>query len=227
MRRSIERRSALRRWLFCLAVPLWAWSRSTLTPWAVSRAPRLWLYDALYYLGFALLAWALAEVALAVFQRRRERAVTLLPLAVAAGLASAILWWTYSESGLRMQIRVSANDLHRVVGAGHGDVRQRAGVFLVDTVRAPCAAAEPWLWLGRPHGAGTGINRALVFSGPAVPYTPQRDAYAFWPVADGWWMAYQHARRDLAAADTPNRCARGRVLHSHRQGMAWIARGRR
>lgn len=227
MRPLSQRGIALRRWLLCLAVPVWAWSRSTLTPWAVSRAPRLWLYDALYYLGFALLAWALAELALAVFQRRRERAVTLLPLAVAAGLASAMLWWTCSEGGLRMQLRASANGLHRIASAGQGDVRQRAGVFLVDTVRAPCAAAEPWLWLGRPHGAGTGINRALVYSGPTMPHTPQRDAYAFWPVADGWWMAYQHARRDLAVADTPDRCAPGHALQSHRQGLAWIADGGR
>jgi hypothetical protein len=227
MSRPSGRRVALRRWLLCLALPAWAWSRSTFTPWAVSRAPRLWLYDALYYLGFALLAWAIAEVALAIFQRRRERPATLLPIAVAAGLASAILWWAYFESGLRMQLRASANDLHRVAGAGPGDVRLRAGVFLIDTVRAPCAAAEPWLWLGRPHGAGTGINRALVYSGPTVPHTPQRDAYAFWPVADGWWMAYQHARRDLAVADTPDRCAPGRALHSHRHGMAWIADGHR
>src|SRR5688572_1462833 len=113
MSRPSGRRVALRRWLLCLALPAWAWSRSTFTPWAVSRAPRLWLYDALYYLGFALLAWAIAEVALAIFQRRRERPATLLPIAVAAGLASAILWWAYFESGLRMQLRASANDLHR------------------------------------------------------------------------------------------------------------------
>ena len=222
-----RRRAALRRWLLCLALPIWAWSRSTLTPWAVDREPRLWLYDALYYLGFALLAWAIAEVALAIFQRRREQAATVLPLALAASLACAIAWWTYSEGGLSMQLRASANDLHRVAGAGQGDVRQRAGVFLVDTVRAPCAAAEPWLWLGRPHGAATGINRALVYSGPTVPYSPQRDAYAFWPVADGWWMGYQHAHRDLALPDTPGGCAPGRLLRSHRQGMAWITDGQR
>jgi hypothetical protein len=222
-----QRRIALRRWLLCLALPIWAWSRSTLTPWAVDREPRLWLYDALYYLGFVLLAWALAELALALFQRGRERAVTLLPLAVAAGVACAIGWWTCSESGLRMQLRTSASELLRVAAAGQGDVRQRAGVFLVDTVRAPCAAAEPWLWLGRPHGAGTGINRALVYSGHAVPHTPQRDAYAFWPVADGWWMAYQDARRDLAVTDMPDHCARGRALRSQGQGMAWIADGQR
>ena len=225
MRVPGERRIAIRRWLLCLALPIWAWSRSPFTPWAVSRAPRLWLYDALYYLGFVLLAWAAAEVARAMFQRRGQRAATVLPLAVAAVLGAAMLWWAYSESGLRAQLAHSAEALHRVAGAGHGDVRRRAGSFLVDTVRAPCAT-QAWLWLGRPHGGGTGINRALVYSGDAVPHSPQHDAYAFWPVADGWWMAYQNARRDLPVADTPGRCAPGRRLGSHRQGMTWIAAGR-
>lgn len=222
---SSDGRIALRRWALCLALPVWAWARSPLTPWAVDREPRLWLYDALYYLGFVLLAWTAAELASAIFQARRARVRTVLPLAVAAIVALALWGWTHTGTGLRLQTQLSANALQHAAQGGHSDTRRRARTFLIDTVRAPCAATEPWLWLGRPHGAGSGINRALVRSGDTVPKTPQHDAYAFWPVADGWWMAYQHARHDLASADAPGVCTTGRRLASHRQGMAWIAEG--
>ena len=39
----------------CVAAWLWLWS--IYTPWAADRAPRLWLYDVLYYARVLLVAW--------------------------------------------------------------------------------------------------------------------------------------------------------------------------
>ena len=216
---------ALRRWGLVLAFLAWCWARSALTPWAASRESRLWLYDALFYLGFVLLGWGVAELLALAWDARHGRRSARSPLATLLLSAALATWWTHSEAGLRLQLRQSEGALQRVAAAGYGDRRQRAGWFLVDSVRTPCGRT-PWLWLGRPHGGGSGINRALVYAGDGVPATPQHDAYVFWPLADGWWMAYQHARRDLAREDAPGRCAGGTPVRSHRRGMAWIGDGR-
>ena len=209
-----------------LAFLAWCWARSVLTPWAASREPRLWLYDALFYLGFVLLAWAAAEVLAFAWDARHGRRSAGAPLAVLLLSAALAWWWTHGEGGLRLQLRSSEHALQGVAAAGYGDQRQRAGWFLVDSVRMPCGDSEPWLWLGRPHGAGSGINRALVQGGDHVPATPQRDAYVFRPLGNGWWMAYQHARHDLAREDASGRCTDGVQVRSHRHGMAWIIEGR-
>lgn len=223
---SAPARIALRRWGLVLALLAWCWARSVLTPWAASREPRLWLYDTLFYLGFVLLGWAVAELLALAWDARQGRRSARSPLLALLLVAATAAWWTCTEGGLRLQLRLSAVALQRVAADGYGDRRQRAGWFLVDSVRMPCSDTQPWLWLGRPHGGGSGINRALVHGGDDVPATPQRDAYVFRPLRDGWWMAYQHARRDLAREDAPGRCADGVQVRSHRRGMAWIADGR-
>lgn len=217
---------ALRRWALVLAFLAWCWARSVLTPWAADREPRLWLYDVLFYLGFALLAWGVAELLRCAWDARHRCRSVRSPLVVLLLSAALAAWWTHAEGALRLQLRLSEGALQRIVAAGYDDRRQRAGWFLVDSVRTPCGDTQPWLWLGRPHGGGSGINRALVQGGASVPATPQRDAYVFRLLHDGWWMAYQHARRDLAREDAPGRCADGLGVPSHRRGMAWIDDGR-
>lgn len=222
--------SSLRPWCLLAATLAWLWASSVFTPWAADRLPRLWLYDTLFYLRYVLLLWAAAEAACLAFHWRDRRARhALLPLAgtlLAAGTAWVGL---HSEAGLRWRVAASESALAAVADSGASDVRRRAGHFLVDSVRQPCRG-QAWLWLGRPHGGGTGINLALVRSGAAPPRTPAADAFAFWPAGDGWWVAYQHAARyrDAVAtgAGTPA-CPRGRILSRQREGLALVEAGRR
>lgn len=218
--------SSLRLWTLLAAVLFWLWASSVFTPWAEDRAPRLWLYDLLFYLRFVLLFWAAAE-GLRLAWRRESRTSMRQALPLAAIVAVVLAAWTYERTvtGLRWKVSSSRDALAAVARDGYGDRRRRAGHFLVDTTRAPCGDAQPWLWLGRPHGGGTGINLALVRS-DSVPATPEPEAFAFSPVADGWWMAYQHAghyrralqqRRDSSATAA---CVVGTVV-THRQGLAF------
>lgn len=220
------RLSSLRPWALLAATLFWLWASSVFTPWAEDRAPRLWLYDLLFYLRFALLFWAIAEV-LRLALRRKSRVSMQPALPLAATALVVLVAWAYehSEAGLRWKVAASRDALAAVARDGHGDRRRRAGHFLVDTTRAPCGDAQPWLWLGRPHGGGTGINLALVHSGNSIPVTSEPEAFAFSSVADGWWMAYQHAgryhralqRREPSAAAT---CVAGTPV-THRQGLAF------
>lgn len=212
-----------RRTCLLLAATLaWLWAISVYTPWAGDRAPRLWLYDLLFHARVALLAWAAAEIALVVFRRTHRAPGVLLVLGtvVAAWTAAAL----YDDSGIGWRWRVLASDaeLDAVADAGDSDTRQRAGHVLLDTVRTPCGAQSPWLWLGRPHGAGSGINLALVRNGSAVPQTPVRDAFVFLPLGEGWWLAFENPARHHAAAP-PRACVAGIAVASHRAGRAHVA----
>lgn len=217
-----RRLQPLRLVLLLAATLAWLWAISPCTPWAADRAPRLWLYDLLFYARFALLAWLAAEIALALFRRTHRRAGAPMLLALATG--TWIGAWLYADSGIgwRWRILASRDALDAVADAGYADHRQRAGHVLVDTVRTPCGAHAPWLWLGRPHGGGSGINLALVRSGSAVPDTPVRDAFVFMPVAGAWWLAYENPARHYAGA-SQRACTPGTTVPSHRAGLAHVA----
>lgn len=218
--------TALRLWTLFLLALAWCWAASVFTPWAADRAPRLWLYDVLYYARALLLFWGGCEW-LRVLLRRDARARTLLPLALAT--ATALLAWLHHDTAIGWRWKVAASDqaLRALSRQDDHDARQRAGHFIVDTLRHPCRADQPWLWLGRPHGAGSGTNRALVRSG-GVPLAPIPGAFAFWPVGKGWWLAYQHASHYQRGLQRQGgrACTPGRVLQRHVDGTAFIAAGR-
>ena len=169
-------------------------------PWAEGTDPRLWLYDTLFYARFGLIAWALAEVGVA-FARRRAWQAFVAPVCAAAigGLA-----WSYAttDTGLRFRTWASDAALAHSASLPHATPRHRAGHFLVDTVRMPCAG-EAWLWLGRPFGGGTGTSRALVQAVGTIPGHPREGAYRFRHVRGTWWLAEQVAH---AQATTRARC---------------------
>lgn len=226
----------LRLWTLLAATLAWFWAGSVFTPWAADIAPRLWLYDGRFYLGFVLLAWAGAEVLRLVVRRDRPPAGARwkqgVPLAMTLLSAAASLGYQHTEAGLRWRIRASSDALAAAGRAGVSNQRRRAGHFLVDSVRLPCSDAQAWLWLGRPHGAGSGINLALVRGGGVSPGTPAPDAFAFWRAVDDWWLGYQHAGRYHRGVGQPGpgsqaACRQGRVLSQHRQGLAFVAAGRR
>ncbi len=210
--------------LACVVAWLWAWS--IYTPWAADRLPRLWLYDALYYMRVLLVAWTLAECANWFWHpsKRRRMASMLLAATLLAGIAG----WVYASTGIgwRWRISASADALTAIAANGNSDTRQRIGHVLVDTVRNPCKRGTPWFWLGRPHGGGSGINLAIIQS-ETQPQAPFADAFHIRHVGDNWWMAYQdggryhalQARRDQAA------CGTAQTVASHRAGMAFIGEG--
>jgi hypothetical protein len=220
--------SSLRLWVLLAATIAWCWANSVFSPWAVDRAPRLWLYDLLFYLRFALLAWAAAEVLRIALRRAPPRRAEISPLALIALAVLAAQVYQHGEAGLRWKLAASNDALLAVAGAGNSDQRRRAGHFLIDSVRTPCGPAT-WLWLGRPFGGGTGINLALVHAGERVPATPFPDAFAFWYAHADWWLAYQHGGRyERAVQRQPSQvaaCSAGSVLSRHRQGRAFIASG--
>lgn len=208
----------------CVGAWLWLWSIHT--PWAADLAPRLWLYDVLYYTRVLLVAWLLAEVALWYWHppKRRRLASLLLGGSVLAGIAG----WAYAQTGIGWRLRVlaSASALDVLAAGGASDLRQRAGQVLVDTVRFPCGANTPWFWLGRPHGAGSGINLALVRS-DSTPQAPYADAFRIRRIDGHWWMAYQHGPRYQAvqADDTQAACVVPTMAPSHRAGMGFVEAG--
>ena len=208
----------------CVVVWLWGWSIHT--PWATDLAPRLWLYDLLYYARVVLIAWTLAECAHWVWHpsKRTRGASLMLGIVLVAGAAG----WAYAHTaiGWRWRVQASASALDALAARGSSDLRQRAGYVLTDTVRMPCATVTPWFWLGRPHGAGSGTNLALVRS-DALPQAPFADAFLIRRVDGHWWMAYQNGAR-YAALQGDNRaaaCASPREAGSHRAGMAFVAAG--
>ena len=233
--------SPLRLWMLLAATVAWWWAGSVFTPWAGDRAARMWLYDLLFYLRFALLFWAAAEVLRLVLARTRPRPAEVVPLATAALSVVIALGYGFSEHGLRWKLAASHAALIAAADTGHSDQRRRVGHFLVDSVRVPCDDHATWLWLGRPFGAGTGINLALVHAEGRVPATPFPDAFAFWHAVDGWWLAYQHAGRYQHALQRQQQarpramsshrsevatCSPGRVLSRHGQGQAFVSAGR-
>jgi len=217
--------SSLRLWMLLAATIAWFWAGSVFSPWAVDRAPRLWLYDLLFYLRFALLFWAAAEILRIVLRRARPRLVEFLPLALMALIVLVAQAYQHAEAGLRWKVAASNDALLAVAGAGNSDQRRRAGHFLIDSVRTPCGPTA-WLWLGRPFGAGSGINLALVHAGEGVPATPFSDAFAFWHAQGDWWLAYQHGGRYQRAMQRDSSpvatCSAGTELPRHRQGQAFI-----
>lgn len=221
--------SLVRPWvLFAVTVAL-LWAQSVFTPWAAQVQPRLWLYDLLFYLRYVLVFWAIAEVLhLAFHWNEPRKRYSLLPLGCTLFAASAAAIYQYSESGTRWRVAASHEALAAAAEEDFSDARRRAGHFLVDSVRQPCPG-QHWLWLGRPHGGGTGTNIALVRSGSQRPMTPSGDVYAFWQARGGWWVAYQHAARDHQAAAqrrTITPCVPGRIVQSQRQGVDWVSDGR-
>lgn len=217
----------LRLWVLLVLATCWCWAASVFTPWAVDLAPRLWLYDLLFYARALLLFWGACEV-LRMLLRRDGRAATLAPLALVVALAAVATGYAGSEAGWRWKVAASGEALRASTRARDHDARHRAGHFIVDTVRHPCRDGQPWLWLGRPHGAGSGTNLALVHAGDAPPQSPMADAFAFRAVRDGWWLAYQHAahyQRALAGGIREG-CRPGRVLERHRDGRAFVEAGR-
>lgn len=188
-------------------------------------APRLWLYDLLFYARVLLVAWALAECALWYWHPGwRTRAGT----ACLAGMLLAAAAWALATTGAGWRLRVSASApaLDALATAGNGDTRQRAGHVLVDSVRHPCDAGTPWFWLGRPHGAGSGINLAIVRS-TALPQAPFADAFRLRRLDAHWWMAYQQGARyhALQAQAGESACRAPARVQSHRAGMAFIDAG--
>lgn len=220
--------TSLRCWSLLAATLAWLWANSVFSPWAVDVAPRLWLYDLLFYLRFALLFWATAEVLRIALRRSRPRWAETSPLALVLLAVLAAQAYQHGETGLRWKLAASNDALLAAASAGHSDQRRRAGHFLIDSVRKPCGQAA-WLWLGRPFGGGTGINLALVHAGERTPATPFPDAFAFWRATGGWWLAYQHGRRYQRAMQGHSSqvaaCSAGSVLSRHRQGQAFIADG--
>ena len=217
----------LRLWTLFLLGLAWCWASSVFTPWATDLAPRFWLFDVLYYTRVLLLFWGACEVLRALL-RRDWRASTLLPLSLVATVVLLAHLYPDSEAGWRWKIAASSDALQASMRARDHDARHRAGHFIVDTVRHPCRDDQPWLWLGRPHGAGSGTNLALVQAGATAPATPMADGFAFWRVSDGWWLAYQHAAHyQRAVADgREESCSPGRPLEHHRDGRAFIDAGR-
>lgn len=195
--------------------------------------PRMWLHDCLFYAGFALLAWAMGEMLTLTMHWRQPFARRALAPLLATASVAALAWISaQTGGGLQMRVALSSQALEAAADAGYNDERRHAGLFLVDSTRQPCSG-QTWLWLGRPYGAGTGTNLALVRSdASATIMTPAADAFAFLHLGDGWWMAYQHAARyqrhappEGAASTSP--CAPGRVILHHREGLAFVAKGTR
>lgn len=180
---------AIRGAALVVAVVAWWWASSVFTPWAESTDHRLWLFDGLYYLRFALLAWGVGEFGSA-FVRYRARAGARHFIAPACAAVLASIAWAYedTDAGFRFKVRASEAALVRSTTLGYDTPRHRAGHLLIDSVREPCDG-EPWLWLGRPFGGGTGTGRALVRAKGDAPMHPQEGSYDFAPVTGRWWLA--------------------------------------
>ncbi|MCJ0826580.1 hypothetical protein MQC88_11565 [Luteimonas sp. 50] len=223
--------ATLRPWLLLPATLAALWASSVFTPWAVDPEPRLWLYDLLFYLRFALLFWGAAEALRLALRRGPAR--DAIPVVAAACVAVVALGHAHTGTGMRWKVAASQAALAAAAHAGDSDQRRRLGHFIVDDVRVPCAGTQQaWLWLGRPHGGGTGTNIALVWGAGRRPATPLPDAFAFWPAGHGWWVAYQHAGRFHAgsargSAGARHACSPGALLARHRQGVALVVAGRR
>jgi hypothetical protein len=213
--------------IFVLIFGLWLWAGSIFTPWATSTDPRLWLYDALFYTRFVLLFWGAFELLHAWFQirnpsgRRRSAIANIFIVCVIALIALANAYLLHTGNGFRARVDMSATQLQALQQAKFADIRQRAGWFLIDTQRQPCGE-EAWLWLGQAHGGGTGTNLALVYSESAVPKTSMAEAFRFWPVSQGWWLAYQNPVLYQSHDNAASACRTGITVQTHVLGMQFI-----
>ncbi|WP_162301433.1 hypothetical protein [Cognatilysobacter segetis] len=207
------------RWTLPVAAVVLAWAGSMYTPWAADTASRLWLYDLVYYLRYvALLAWLAVAVRLAATGASRRQA---LPLALAALVAAVVVLVESPGLGLRLRVAASADALDRVAAGPDGLYRRRAGHLIIDGVSRPCDRARPWLWLGRPHGGGTGTGIALVRSPAARPQVPRGGAHRVLHLDGPGWLAFQHG------APTPQLACESAVeLRDIAAGRAFMARGR-
>lgn len=223
-----SRPAGTRRWGVALAALALAWMGSVYTPWAADAAPRLWLYDAGYYLRFAVLAWGLVESGL-LWRFRVRHLAAWLPLMLAAGIALAASIAPRSGLVLAWQVRASDAALHAVADAGAAQPRSRAGHLIIDGLSLPCDRREPWLWVGRPHGAGSGTSLALVRATRAPPSAPPGDAHRVRHLAGRWWLAYQHAARHAQATRSGlalrTACTPAAGVSRHRQGLDFVDAG--
>lgn len=220
---------ALRRWLLLAGLLLWLWGVSVFTPWAESAESQIRLYDTFFYLRFVLGGWALLECALLLRDWRRRPGASAGAAALALGALLLVGAWLYAHAGIgqRIRMQLSAAALADAANGPDSTRRWRAGHFIVDSRRHPCDQATPWLWLGRPFGAGSGTNLALAASGEQPPQAPGADAYRSWRAGNGWWMVYQHAARYHARPDRDRLpCMPVAAVAGHREGMAFIEAGR-
>ena len=219
---------SLRLYLFLFIFMLWLWAHSIFAPWAESLDHRLWLYDLLFYTRFVLLFWGAFELLLACRQiwngqaSKRKGFANILVLGMAALSVSAYHYLMVTGSGFRARVEMSSAALGSLKSPKFADVRQRAGWFLIDTQRQPCHD-QAWLWLGQVYGGGTGTNLALVYSKDSVPRTPMAEAFRFWPVSKGWWLAYQNPVLYQLHNNEAAACKAGIVVQTHGMGMQFIA----
>lgn len=241
MFRTPRPRFAHRLWLLLALTLALLWAHSPFTPWASSREPMWVLYDGLFYARYVLLFWWGFEALRVLFRQvrreaRRSRGLAealLLSLIAFVTLAGDNAW--DSDIGLRLlaQASESALEADAIAHATDDDRRHRVGAFLFDSRRFPCGTAQPWRWLGRPFGAGTGINQALVRAGDGTPLTPYADAFRFRHLHAGWWIAYQDAHEYFTrwhanqAAGTRPDCLPGTAVATHGEGRRFIAEGQR
>lgn len=189
--------------------------------------PRLWLYDLLFYTRFVLMFWAASELLYAGMQlknssgRNPSAIVNILVIGLAGLTISAYLYLMHTGNGFRARVGISAKELNTLAKPDFADRRQRAGWFLIDTQRQPCVE-QPWLWLGNTYGGGTGNNLALVYSAGEVPKTPSAEAFRFWPVSGGWWLAYQNPKKYHARIEQTETCSQGEIVATHEEGMEFI-----
>lgn len=213
--------------LFLIFV-IWFWANSIFSPWATSTDPRLWLYDVLFYTRFVLMFWAACELLYAWQQirnmpgQRKQAVTTISVIGMAAVAVTAYLYLMHTGNGFRARVGMSSESLKALKKPDFADVRQRAGWFLVDTQRQPCGD-QPWLWLGNTYGGGTGNNLALVHSANDVPKTPMAEAFRFWPVSEGWYLAYQNPNLYHARYGEALICTAGETVATHDEGMAFIS----
>lgn len=167
----------------------WWWAMSVFTPWASSTAPRLWLFDALYYAWFVLLAWAMVEAGIA-WRRRRDRGEPVFAWLVVLVVVVTAAWiYERTQFGLHAKVRWSDDALRASTALPYDTPRHRAGHLIIDTVREP-VAGQSWLWLGRPYGGGSGTRRALVLVREGDgPRSPAEGTYAFRRLSGAWWLA--------------------------------------
>lgn len=189
--------------------------------------PRLWLYDLLFYTRFALLFWASFELIYACMQIRsspgnRQYAIAnIAVLSLPAAAVSAYLMLMHTGNGFRARVELSSEALDALRKPEYADLRQRAGWFLIDTQRHPCGD-QPWLWLGNMYGGGTGNNLALVYSRDEIPDSPAAEAFRFWSVSGGWWLAYQNPASYYSGSLRSDDCRTGAQVATHYQGMKFI-----
>lgn len=188
----------------------------------------MWLYDLLFYTRFALLFWAAFELVYAGIRIRKSSGISpqaILNIAViglAALTVSAYFFLMQTGNGFRARVKLSTESLDALREPEFTDIRLRAGWFLIDTQRQPCGD-QPWLWLGNMYGGGTGNNLALVYSTSGVPKSPAVEAFRFWPVSAGWWLAYQNPESYYSRALQSDACTNGETVATHDQGMAFIS----